>query len=284
MKDRSIDVLMITYNRPGYTRLALERLLETCDDDVRVWLWHNGDHEETLELVRGYRNHGQVYRFHHSRENKKLREPTNWFWQNSSGAYVSKVDDDCLMPGGWPERMREAHEVEARFGILGCFRFRKEDYDEVVARPKIYEYAGGIRILRNCWIEGSGYVMKRDCVVQVGGIRPDDSFTTHGIRLAARGWIHGWPMPFLYQDHMDDPRSEHSMLRSDADLQRWLPLSAKANGISSLVEWQDQLKATAKNVLTSPLDPSYYLGWRAKVRHARYRIEGLVSGKRRLYR
>lgn len=283
LTDRTIDVLMITYNRPAYTKLSLDRLLETCDDNVRVWIWHNGEDEETLDLVQSYRSHPLVHRFEHSRENKKLREPTNWFWETSDGAYVSKVDDDCLMPSGWPERLRQAHEAVPEFGILGCFRFREEDYDPGVAGPKIHDFPGGHRILRNCWIEGSGYVMKRDCIREAGVIRPDESFTAYGIRLASHGWIHGWPMPFLYQDHMDDPRSEHSMLRSNEDLARWLPLSAKLNGVSSLAEWQSQLRASAKHALASPLDPFYYLGWRAKLRRVRLRAETLITGKQRFF-
>ena len=46
--EQSIDILMITYNRPEYTRLSLERLLATCDESMRVWVWHNGTDEETL--------------------------------------------------------------------------------------------------------------------------------------------------------------------------------------------------------------------------------------------
>ena len=48
---------MVTHNRPGYARAALERLLSTCDDRMRVWVWHNGTHAKTLELVRTYVDH-----------------------------------------------------------------------------------------------------------------------------------------------------------------------------------------------------------------------------------
>jgi hypothetical protein len=48
---QSIDLLMVTYQAPESTRLSLGRLLETCDERMRVWLWHNGEHAETLAVV-----------------------------------------------------------------------------------------------------------------------------------------------------------------------------------------------------------------------------------------
>src|SRR5437762_9235973 len=184
----TIDILMITHDRPFYTRLALERLLETCDDAMRVWIWHNGEHEETLALVRSYLDHPNLYRFHHSIENRKLREPTNWLWSESDARYLSKVDDDCLVPPQWAAALRKAHEDVREFGVLGCWRFREEDFFPELARPKIREFPGGHRILQNNWIEGSGYLMKRECLDSVGLLDRDESFPQHCGRLAGAGW------------------------------------------------------------------------------------------------
>jgi hypothetical protein len=73
---QTIDILMVTYNSPDSTRLALTRLLETCGEHMRVWLWHNGDHAETLDLVRSFEPHPRAYRFKHSEENVRLWSPT----------------------------------------------------------------------------------------------------------------------------------------------------------------------------------------------------------------
>src|SRR5688500_2847859 len=110
-----VDILMITYNRPRYTQLSLTRLLETCDESMRVCLWHNGEHSETLEVAKSLANHPRVHEFHHSHVNVRLREPTNWFWQHANGNYLGKVDDDCLVPTGWAQTLRTAHEAEPRF-------------------------------------------------------------------------------------------------------------------------------------------------------------------------
>ncbi len=277
MSENSIDILMITYNRAHYTRLALERLLETCDDSCRVWLWHNGTDEGTLEVVRGFLDHPRIHKFHHSEENKRLRDPTNWLWENAKGDYLSKVDDDCLVPEGWLATLRQAHEDASEFGILGCWRFMPEDFMPEVAKKKIHTYQCGHQVLRNCWIEGSGYLMKRSCVKSHGLLQPGESFGQYGIRLAAAGWVHGWYYPFLYQEHMDDPRAEHTLLKSDEDMAQHLPLSASRFGVSSLDEWRAFLRSDAREVQLASLNPYHYMGWRRRLRALLAKGKGLLG-------
>lgn len=276
---QSIDILMITYNRPAYTRLSLSRLLETCDANMRVWIWHNGEDEETLGVVRAVLDHPRVYRFFHSLENKKLREPTNWFFQNSSGDLLTKVDDDCLMPFGWADTLRRAHADNERFGAVGCWRFQEEDFLPEVAARKIQQFDNGHRLLLNCWVEGSGYLMKRACVDECGLIRPGESFTRYCIRLAERGWTNGWYYPFLNQEHMDDPRSPNTLLKTDEDLARWAPLTSQTFGASTLQEWEDVVKADAAFVQRAPVNPRSYGRWRMRARRAVARLRRLFSAK-----
>jgi GT2 family glycosyltransferase len=259
------DVLMVTYNRPEYTRRSLGRLLETADERTRVWIWHNGDDRETLEVVRSFSNHPRVHRVHHSTENVKLHPPTNWLFTEAEGTYVSKVDDDCLMPDGWIETLRRAHEDEARFGVLGCWRFQDEDFRPRLAARKIREHAGGHRVLVNCWIEGSGYLMKRACIDAEGVLRDGESFTEYCIRLALAGWINGWYYPFLRQDHMDDPRSPNSLLKTQGDFIRFGPLSAVQFGAGTLNGWTDALRRDALYVQRASVNPRSLVGWRGRL-------------------
>lgn len=268
-----IDVLMITYNRPSYTQLSLQRLLNTCDDRMRVWVWHNGTDEETLEVVRSHRGHPRFYRFHHSVENKRLRTPTNWLFAESTATYVTKVDDDCLMPYGWADTLRDAHACNAAFGVIGCWRFWDEDFLPEQAAKKITTFNGDHQVMVNCWVEGSGYLMKRACISQQGLIRHDESFTQYCLRLARCGWIHGWYFPFLFQEHMDDPRSAHTLLRTDADLDQWVPLSSRTFGADSLQAWQAALVADAHYLQRAPTDPIHFSGWRGKLYSLRRRVD-----------
>jgi len=268
---------MITYNRPVYTRLALARLLDSANDDVRVWLWHNGVHEETLEVVEGYLDHPNVHKFHHSRENVKLRDPTNWILEEGDSEYVSKVDDDCLVPEGWIEVLTRAHEDEPAFGALGCWRFMPEDYNDADAQKKIREFKGGHKVMCHPWVEGSGFLLKRVCVDRVGKLRPRESgITSYLIRVALAGWTNGWYFPFLWQEHMDDPRAPHTLLKTDADFLQYSPLSAPLTGAETVAQWDRQLRNSAANLQKLPSDPSYYRPWRRSARRFLRRL-GLAS-------
>jgi len=262
-----VDVLMLTHQRPEYTRLALGRLLESVDHRTNVWVWHNGSDEATLGVVHSLREHPRFHRFHHSAQNLRLREPTNWFYREARGALLGKVDDDCLMPDGWISKLRAAHEANPRFGVIGCWRFQDEDYDDALASPKIKEFAGGWQLLQNFWIEGSGYLVKRDCLTALGPIRERESFTSYCIRAARMGWIHGWVVPFIRQEHMDDPRAAHTGIKVDADLTRFRPLSAKKDHAMTVAEWDAQLRRSARIVQGAPIDPAYWSPWRQRVRN-----------------
>jgi glycosyl transferase family 2 len=276
--DRSIDLLMVTNNRPAFARRALERLLATCDDEMRVWLWHNGDREDSLDVFRSFVDHPRVYRFHHSIKNtgrNGLWQPMNWVLAEGSGAYFSNVDDDCLMPDGWADVLRSAHEDVPMFGVLGCWRFRPEDFRPAIARPRIGEFAGGHRILRNCWIERSGFLMKRACAESAGLLRPGMGFSNYCVHLAASGWIHGWYYPFLYQEHMDDPRSPFWLPqlegRSYRPGRRTAAVSPRAQQERVRV-----IRARAFYVQRASLDSRRHIGWRAQLRRPRFAVTRLL--------
>lgn len=270
------DIIMITYRSAGYLHLSLPRLLETLGDEDRVWLWHNGDDEATIEALRPFRADPRVHRYRHSRQNVKLREPTSWLWRESSARFVSKVDDDCLVSPGWLETFAAAHDANPQLGVLGSWRHSAEDFRPEVAKRKIETLHGGHRILRNLWVQGSGYLMAREVVERTGLLGPDESFTNYCIRTARTGAVNGFYYPFVAEDHMDDPRSPHTLIHSDADLADRMPLSAKANGVSTVAEWTEQLKRSAYVLQAASLDPRSYAGWRAKVRAGRRRLARLA--------
>jgi glycosyltransferase involved in cell wall biosynthesis len=263
---------MITYRRPDYLRRTLPDLLEHCDEDMRVWVWHNGDDAETLAVARSYADHPRVHRFHHSRRNVGLREPTNWLWENAEGTYVSKVDDDCLLEPGWARRLEAAHRDHPGFGVLGSWRFQDEDFVPELAQRKIATYPGGHQVLQNFWVQGSGYLLRRACIEQHGLLPRGWSFPQYCQHLALAGWTNGWLFPFVREDHMDDPRSPNTLLQEDADLLAELPLSARRTGVTTLSAWAAQQQRSARIVQMASIDRSDYVGWRKALRSARRRL------------
>jgi hypothetical protein len=245
-----------------------------------VWIWHNGDDPDTLRVVRGFLDHPRVREFHHSRENRPLWEATNWLWSRSSTDFLAKVDDDCLVPDGWARQLIAAHQSWERFGALGCWLFADEDFVPELAFKKIREFPGGHRILQNPWVQGSGYVLKRRCVTEHGLLRPGQSFPGYLIELACAGWVHGWYFPFIREDHMDDPRSPYTVMKSDEDVVRWGGLSARANGITTLEAWKEHIQRTARGVQAAHPDPKHFRGWRRLVHRSRRRLGRLLGNKR----
>lgn len=268
---------MITYRSSGYLHLSLPRLLDTLGEQDRVWLWHNGDDEATIEALRPFVTDPRVHKYRHSRENVKLREPTSWLWQESSGRFVSKVDDDCLVSPGWLDTFAEAHEANPDFGVIGSWRHPPEDFRPALANKKIQMYAAGHQLLRNLWVQGSGYLMSRRIVDQQGLLGADESFTGYCIRAARAGAVNGFYYPFVAEDHMDDPRSPHTLIRTDADLADRMPLSAKANGVTTVADWTAQLVQSAHVLQAASLNPDTYSGWRGKLRSTRRRLRAALG-------
>lgn len=271
------DIVMITYKSAGYLHLSLPRLLETCGPDDRVWLWHNGDDEATIEALRPYRDDPRVFRYHHSRENVRLRPPTTWLWTESEARFVSKVDDDCLVAPGWIDAFTAAHDANPDFGVIGSWRHPDEDFRPELARRKIQTFRDGHQLMRNLWVQGSGYLMPRSFVDRIGVLGETESFTGYCMRVARAGGVNGYFFPFVPEDHMDDPRSPHTLVRTDAELAARMPLSAQANGVRTVDAWLDQLRQSAYVLQTASLNPNAYRGWRRKAKAARNRVKRLVG-------
>lgn len=248
-----IDVLMITHRRPEYVKRSLPALLASADPKTRVWLWHNGDDEETLSVVKTYWNHSAVHMVHHSETNAGIRTPTNWAWLESDGDFVSKVDDDCIVSPDWIQQLRMAHAGQPDVGVLGTWRFYPEDFDAGAAMIKVQRLLNGKRVLRNHWVQGSGYLAKRAVVEEIGGIREGESFPDWCLRAASSGYRNGWVFPFVWEEHMDDPRSEHTIFRDDESFAQHRPLHAKLTGIHTLEAWTEEQHNEGIAVQRAPL-------------------------------
>lgn len=273
------DILMITYNRPEFTRKALGQLLETCDSYMRVWVWHNGGPGRTLDVVNEFRTHPKFYHLHCARENKALREPTNWFWKESDAVFLSKVDDDCLMPRGWGKELRETLSASPQLGITACWLYYESDYVPELAEKKTIRFPGGAAVMSHHHVQGSGYAMKREVYRELGQIKSHESFTGYCQRVAASGWVVGWRLPFLCLDHMDDPRSPNYPFKTDEEFLENRSLSATGRGIESLHEWKERSIRQAQTLQSEHIDPRELLGLRGRLRRRKERIRLIFRGR-----
>lgn len=261
-----LRVFMLTYKRVEYTRLSLQRLCDTVPEYGRITVWDNNSGPEMRDLLRQFEGHPRIDKIIYHPTNDRLRGPTNAFWEQAGDAeYLSKVDDDCLVSPGWCEKLIQAHEEIPEAGVLGCWRYLDEDFVPELAQRKIQTF-GRHQIMRNCWVEGSGYLMKREVLQRIGPLRDQESFTGWCIRAAAAGYLVGWYYPFLFQEHMDDPRVPHTGMKTEEDFQRLRPLSAGTFKLETRDDWIDWLHRDARNQQVRSFNPRHYLGLGAKVR------------------
>lgn len=274
-----LDVLMVTHDRPGYTALSLPRLLGTVPPDGRVWVWHNGGDRRVLDVISSHLTHPRLHRVHRSTVNVGLRPALNWLWLEARGRFVSKVDDDSLMQPGWAQHLGGALDAWDGFGVMGSWRFRPEDWDETVARQKIVTHHG-VQLLRNHWVQGSGHVLRRDLVAELGPLRPGESFVGWCLRSARSGYVNGWPLPLVVEEHLDDPRHPLTAFVDEEAYRASVPLSARVTGATTLAEWLEQTRQDAAVVQRATLDLRWYGGWQRRLVHLRRRLKGLRTGKR----
>jgi hypothetical protein len=273
-----VDVLFISYNRPEYTAMSLPSLLESAVGHARVWIWHNGDDQATLEVVRGFKNHPAVFQYRESPENVGLYPPIAWVFSQGRGAFVSKVDDDCVLPKDWISTLvTDMHRV-SRLGVVGCWRFQEEDIVPRLLAKKLVEFEG-VQVLQNLWVEGSGFILRRSALESVGGLRKQEKLPRLFRRVGCAGFVNGWRFPFVCQDHMDDPRSPNTGLRTDSDLTDNIPLSALRTGVRSVDAWTNQLRHSAWTVQVAPLNCFWYGGVMGRIRRLLIWAAGPSSAK-----
>jgi hypothetical protein len=116
--------------------------------------------------------------------------------------------------------------------------------------------------------------MRREAMRSRGLLSERESFPQYCKRLAYQGWLLGWYFPFLYEDHMDDPRSAHSLIRSDADLTNGRPLTADGFDVLTVEQRVRQIRAFAVRCQMASVDPRRYVGWRSALLQLRWRLRG----------
>jgi glycosyltransferase involved in cell wall biosynthesis len=275
----SIQLVMMTYNRLEYTRLSLSRLLADHSEKFHLIIWDNGSSDGTKEylntiqdlrivdIVFSERNEGQAY-------------VTNKIWSEANADLVGKVDNDCLVTPGWTKILAQAHEDLPNLGVVGCWHFFPEDFDYERAKHKIRQY-GKHYIFQHPWVDGSALLVKRNVYIEHAPCRENEYLTVFWMRLALSGYINGFYYPLVYQEHMDDPRSEHSRSRYMSFDEAYKDCYGYQAGKLKDMEGYKQLhKEILENLLTGPYEPKYYCGWRAKFRQVLSKTNKLLKKTR----
>lgn len=95
-----IPIMMITWNRLEYTKQAINAILENTKHPFTLWIWDNGSTDGTVEYLKSIKDSRITTIF--PPVNEGLVPPMNHFFDwYSKAKYVSKVDNDTIVPEGW---------------------------------------------------------------------------------------------------------------------------------------------------------------------------------------
>jgi glycosyltransferase involved in cell wall biosynthesis len=202
-----VDLLLITWNRLGYARKMMAQLLAD-PARFRVWWWDNGSTDGTREWISALDDPRLVER-HLNATNEGQGEPVRWFLERAPSDVVGKIDDDILLPHGWTERIAPMIREQFCFGLLGCWIFMPEDWDESLAARNIVQVASH-RVLRCIGIQGQSFLTRAQYFRKYWHAGPLGLPLSQD-RMTLDGLINGYPVPPSFAHNMDDPRSPHWM-------------------------------------------------------------------------
>lgn len=272
----TIDLVFITYNRLHYTKLALASVLADPTEEFSLTIWDNASTDGTIEYLKNEVNDRRIADIIFSKENIGQTAVVNTIWGNSNSDLLGKLDNDCLLTPGWTRTLAQAHEDIPNLGVVACWHFFPEDFDYERAKHKIQQF-GKHQIFRHPWTCGSGLLIKRSTFKKLGQIQ-NKATTQYWLQMALKGYINGFYYPLIYQEHMDGWKSRYSRLNFMPFDQAFKYNPAYQTGrIKDFEQYHRTYKEILENLFTGPYEPEYYVGWRAKLRQVKYRINKLIK-------
>lgn len=255
-----VDLLLITWNRREYVEKTLEHLFRS-NSDFRLYCWDNGSRDGTERIIAGLDDPRVVTRYL-SPENQMQRTPCLWFLEEARGDVVGKIDDDILLPDGWIERIAPLVRSEPRFGMLACWIYMPEDWDEAAAAHKIIE-VGGTRFFPNMWVAGQSFLARREALIRY--VEPPGKgygFPINQRRMTTDGLINGYPLPMLFAHNMDDPRSPHCLMNRPGGMGEQAALTARKRGFDTPEAYAAWIASDARSIIEESVA---FQVWRSKL-------------------
>jgi len=269
-----IHLAFLTYNRLEYTKLALPALLADPAEEFVLTIWDNGSTDGTPDYLKTICDR-RIVEMVFSEKNLGQACVTDKIWSETDAELVGKVDNDCLVTAGWTRILAKAHEDLPQLGVVGCWHFFPDEFDYERAKHKIQTF-GNHQIFRHPWVDGSALLVKRKVYLQCGPCREKDYLSKFWGRLALVGYVNGFYYPLVYQEHMDDVRSEQNRLKkmSFEEAYKYIPVY-QSGQIRDLQTYNQRRRKILDNLLDGSFDPRVYYGWRARCRRLLARTQDI---------
>lgn len=224
-----VDLLLITWNRREYVEKMLPTLLND-PSDFHLYCWDNGSKDGTADIIRDLCDI-RVKEKHFHPENVGQTQPCQWFFEKATSDVIGKVDDDILLPTGWINRIAPMIRKEPKFGMLGCWIFMPEDWNESLAQKNIIEISDEL-IFRTTSIAGQSFLARKEYLIRYQKL-DSPGLPVNRLQMCFDGLIHGYPIPLLYAHNMDDPRSSMNTKTQGDSLQEHSAFTARRIGFQS---------------------------------------------------
>ncbi|MBD1939479.1 glycosyltransferase family 2 protein [Microcoleus sp. FACHB-68] len=241
-----VDLLLITWNRREYVEKTLPTIFND-PSDFRLYCWDNGSQDGTADLIASI-NDPRVVKRQFNSENVGQYKPCMWFFETAASDVLGKVDDDILLPAGWVDRIAPMLRKEPKFGMLGCWIFMPEDWNEKLAQHNIVELSGE-RVFRCTTVAGQSFLARKEHLLRYS-IADEQSYS-HGlpinrVQMTLDGLISGNPLPMLYAHNMDDPRSPMNVKTKSGNLGSDAALTARKLKFESAEDYAKWIAADAR--------------------------------------
>jgi glycosyltransferase involved in cell wall biosynthesis len=278
-KQMTVDLVFITFNRLEYTKLALSSVLADPKENFSLTIWDNASTDGTVEYLRNEVNDSRIADIVFSKKNIGQTQAVNKIWSHSRADLLGKLDNDCILTPGWTCILAQAHQDIEKLGVVACWHFPLEDFDENAARKagKIQRF-GNHQIFRHPWTCGTGLLLKRTVFEKFGPIKEKDT-TKYWLKIALKGYINGFYYPLVLQEHMDDPKSSHCLLKDDESIQKMRDVTfiLREHNINSMKERWERREFVLKNLFYDPPEARYYAGSRVKFRRGVKKIVRILG-------
>ena len=263
----TIDLVFITYNRLEYTKLALASVLADPMEEFSLTIWDNASTDGTVEYLKNEMNDPRISDVIFSKDNIGQAAAVNQVWSRSKADLLGKLDNDCLVTPGWTRKLTQAHKDIDNLGVIACWHFPPEDFDYERAKHKI-QTLNGHQIFRHPWTCGTGLLIKRDTFKMFGSMTTGKGTTQYWLKIALAGFVNGYYYPFIYQEHMDDPKSTYCMLTDDESIRRFRNITRvlHVHNINNMQDRWKRREIVLANLNRDPWEAKYYVGWRSKIR------------------
>jgi glycosyltransferase involved in cell wall biosynthesis len=253
----TIDLIFLTHNRLDYTRLSLASILADPSEEFSLTIWDNASTDGTVEYLKNEVADPRIKQIVFSKNNVGQIPALNEVWNKSKADLLGKLDNDCIVTPGWTRTLSLAHQDIPELGVVACWHFFPEDFNQQRAQHKIQQF-GRHKIFRHPWTCGTGLLFKQELFQRFGPLRGNGT-TQFWMDMAKAGHINGFYYPLVYQEHMDDPRSKHNRSHSMPFEEAYKHTHGwKIGALHDPESYRELHEKILNNLLTGPYDPKHY--------------------------